>query len=57
MWGWHNCVREMVFRFTYVVLWKLHNQHRIIDIAVHVRDCIYSSVYVFLVHNKASSSQ
>jgi len=24
MWGRHNCVRKMVFRFTCVVLWKLH---------------------------------
>ena len=22
--GWHNCVQEMVFRFTCVLLWKLH---------------------------------
>jgi len=24
MWGRHNCVRKMVFRFTCAVLWKLH---------------------------------
>jgi len=24
MWGRHNCVRKIVFRFTYTVLWKLH---------------------------------
>jgi len=24
MWGRHNCVWEMVFRFTCAVLWKLH---------------------------------
>jgi len=24
MWGRHNCVRNMVFRFTCAVLWKLH---------------------------------
>jgi len=23
MWGRHNCVRKMVFRFTCAVLWKL----------------------------------
>jgi len=35
MWGRHNCVREMVFRFTCVVLLNLHGQHRIFEIAVH----------------------
>ena len=42
--GRHNCVREMVLHFTCVVLWKLHSQHRIFDIAVHACDCIYSGV-------------
>jgi len=24
MWGRHNCVPKMMFRFTCAVLWKLH---------------------------------
>ena len=44
MWGRHNCVRKMVFRFTCVVQWKLHGQHRIFGIAAHVCNCTYSSV-------------
>jgi len=29
-------LRKKIFRFTCAVLWKLHGQHRIFDIAVHV---------------------
>jgi len=49
MWRRHNCLRKMVFRFTCVVLWKLHGLHRIFDIAVSLCDWIYSGVRVSLV--------
>jgi len=44
MWGRNNCAREMVFRFTCAVLWKMHGWRRIFDTAVHMCDCIYSGV-------------
>ena len=43
-WDRHNCVRKMAFRFTCAVLWKLHGNCHVLDITVHVCDCICSGV-------------